>query len=117
MGVALLGAERVSVPETVGEREGGRERLSLGVPVIAALEVLESRGDLDAEAQGDDELEARGVADAPGDSDAAMDAEAETESEGEGELEVEPLPEREMVGVTEPLPVALGDAVDVALLE
>ena len=117
VGEAVTNADRVCEKETKGVREPGRERLIVGESVAAAVVERDRSGEADEEGQGEDELEPRGVLDTPGDSDAATVDDAELEIEGEWEAEGVPRPEREMVVVMEPLAVALGDAVDVALPE
>lgn len=117
VGEAVTDAERVCEVVTEGVREPGREGLTVGELVAAAVAEWDRCGERDEEGQGEDELEPRGVLDTTGDSDAATEDDAELEIEGEREAELEPRPEREMVVVMEPLAVALGDAVDVALPE
>lgn len=115
--VALDRAERVSEPVCEGVREGQEVRLRAGVFVAAAVVERDTSGDAEAEAQGEEELEECGVLLTPGVKVPATDAEEEWESEGEGELELELLPERVIVGVIDPLPVALAELEDVALPE
>lgn len=117
VGGTVADAERVCKKVSKGVREPVKERLTVGELVAAAVVERDRCGEGDEEGQGEDELEPRGVFDTPGDSDAATEDDAELEIEGEWEAELEPRPEREIVVVMEPLAVALGDAVDVALPE
>ncbi len=87
----------------------------MGEMVAAAVVEWNRCGDRNVEGQDEDKLEPRGVLDTPGDSNAATIEDAELKIEGVLEDELEPRPKRKMVVMMEPLAVALGGAVDVAL--